>query len=42
MKIAVATDNTALKASIDGALRALDADGTMADLALRFFPESLY
>ena len=42
MKIAVAADNTALKASIDGALRALDADGTMADLALRFFPESLY
>lgn len=42
MKIAVAADNTALKASIDGALRALDADGTLADLALRFFPESLY
>lgn len=42
MKIAVAADNTALKGSIDGALRALDADGTLADLALRFFPESLY
>lgn len=42
MKIAVAGDNMALKASIDGALRALDADGTLADLALRFFPESLY
>jgi polar amino acid transport system substrate-binding protein len=42
MKIAVAADNLALKASIDGALRALDADGTLADLALRFFPESLY
>lgn len=42
MKIAVAADNAALKASIDGALRALDADGTLADLALRFFPESLY
>ncbi len=42
MKIAVAADNMALKTSIDGALRALDADGTLADLALRFFPESLY
>lgn len=42
MKIAVAAGNTALKGSIDGALRALDADGTLADLALRFFPESLY
>ena len=42
MKIAVAADNVALKGSIDGALRALDADGTLADLALRFFPESLY
>ncbi|SCM77241.1 Extracellular solute-binding protein family 3 [uncultured Pleomorphomonas sp.] len=42
MKIAVAADNMALKGSIDGALRALDADGTLADLALRFFPESLY
>lgn len=42
MKIAIAADNTALKGSIDGALRALDADGTLADLALRFFPESLY
>lgn len=42
MKIAVAANNTALKASIDGALRTLDADGTLADLALRFFPESLY
>ncbi|MBS1166051.1 MAG: artJ 2 [Proteobacteria bacterium] len=42
MKIAVAADNTALKGSIDGALRALDADGTLPDLALRFFPESLY
>ncbi len=42
MKIAVAADNAALKASIDSALRALDADGTLADLALRFFPESLY
>jgi len=42
MKIAVAADNLALKSSIDGALRALDADGTLADLALRFFPESLY
>ena len=42
MKIAVAADNQALKGSIDGALRALDADGTLADLALRFFPESLY
>lgn len=42
MKIAVAVENAALKASIDVALRALDADGTLADLALRFFPESLY
>lgn len=42
MKIAIAADNVALKGSIDGALRALDADGTLADLALRFFPESLY
>lgn len=42
MRIAVGADNAALKGSIDGALRALDADGTLADLALRFFPESLY
>ncbi|WP_169507110.1 transporter substrate-binding domain-containing protein [Pleomorphomonas koreensis] len=42
MKIAVAAGNAPLKAAIDGALRSLDADGTLADLALRFFPESLY
>lgn len=42
MKIAVSAGNTPLKASLDGALRTLDADGTLADLALRFFPESLY
>jgi len=42
MKIAVAAGNPALKETIDGALRSLDADGTLADLALRFFPESLY
>ena len=42
MKIAVRADNLALKGAIDGALRSLDADGTLADLALRFFPESLY
>jgi polar amino acid transport system substrate-binding protein len=42
MKIAVAAGNAPLKSAIDGALRSLDADGTLADLALRFFPESLY
>lgn len=42
MKIAVGAGNLALKGAIDGALRSLDADGTLADLALRFFPESLY
>lgn len=42
MKIAIGANNLALRTSINGALRALDADGTLADLALRFFPESLY
>lgn len=42
MKIAVAAGNDRLKAILDTALRGLDADGTLADLALRFFPTSLY
>lgn len=42
MKIAVAAGNDRLKVTLDNALRGLDADGTLADLALRFFPTSLY
>lgn len=42
MRIAVARGNRALRATLDGALRDLDGQGAFADLALRFFPASLY
>lgn len=42
LSIAVARDNVALRQSLDATLRALEADGVLADLHLRFFPASLY
>lgn len=42
LTIAVKADNEALKRSFDDTLRALEADGVMADLYLRFFPVGLY
>lgn len=40
--IAVRADDRRLRAALDDALRGLDADGTLADLTLRFFPVGLY
>ncbi len=42
LTIAVGRDNAPLWRAIDDALRALEADGVLADLHLRFFPRSLY
>lgn len=42
MTIAVRRDDEALRRAITDALRSLEADGTIADLHLRFFPAGLY
>ncbi|HUG63573.1 MAG TPA: transporter substrate-binding domain-containing protein [Methylomirabilota bacterium] len=42
LSIAVSKDNAPLRQALDDALRALEADGVMADLYLRFFPAGLY
>lgn len=42
LTIAVARGNRQLKATLDNALRDLDGQGVLADLALRFFPTGLY
>ncbi|WP_181708391.1 transporter substrate-binding domain-containing protein [Chthonobacter rhizosphaerae] len=42
LTIAVAKENVGLKRLIDSTLRSLEADGTLADLHLRFFPVGLY
>lgn len=42
LTIAVARENDALRQVLDEQLRALQADGVLADLYLRFFPVGLY
>lgn len=42
LSIAVREGDDALMSALDGALAALEADGSLADLYLRFFPVSLY
>ncbi len=42
LTIAVAKENIGLKRLIDSTLRSLEADGTLADLHLKFFPVGLY
>ncbi len=42
MTIAVAAGNDDLRRVLDGAIASLDSDGTLADLAARFFPADLH
>jgi polar amino acid transport system substrate-binding protein len=42
LSIAVAVENEPLRLALEDALRALEVDGVMADLYLRFFPAGLY